>query len=107
LEAALAVATEAEAVELRQLAVDLEVNELVADFWSNRDREAVAARLVELYASGDPIPSESSTMLAMGPLSIHFGRESTPEKAKFVARLEELEEGAPYLSRLIASLTRS
>jgi hypothetical protein len=107
LEAALAVATEAEAVELRQLAVDLEVNELVADFWSNRDREAVAARLVELYASGDPIPSESSTMLALGPLSIHFGRGSTPEKTKLVARLEELVEAAPHLARLIDSLTRS
>ena len=65
---ALKVATEAEATELRQLERDIEVDELVDQYWGGGDRDEVTARLVELAMTLEPAPSDTTMRMAYGPL---------------------------------------
>jgi hypothetical protein len=108
LDAALAVATEEEGVELRQRTVDLEALELITRFWAGGDRAGVGARLVKLFGDGKPAPSNDLIGLAHGPLAIHFGNQTNRKQFdEFIGKLQNQVEAAPYLQKVIDNLNRS
>ena len=68
LAAAMAVATAEQKTQLNQANVDLEVKDLMNQYWGGGDKEAIQLRIIALLETSDPVPSEDLEGLIRAPI---------------------------------------